>query len=71
MTLYEGYDVCAIISSANNQLSNLGCRIAQVDVSSQDSVDAFTQSFGDKPVDLILNIAGASQISRLDSSIHR
>jgi NAD(P)-dependent dehydrogenase (short-subunit alcohol dehydrogenase family) len=44
--------------NAGEQVKNLNCRVSQLDVSSQSSLDAFKKSFGDGPLDLLLNIAG-------------
>ena len=39
-------------------ITDLGCETSELDVSSQDDIDAFKQKLGDRPVDLLLNVAG-------------
>lgn len=39
-------------------MKSLQCKTAQLDVSSPDSITAFAKSYGDGPLDLLLNIAG-------------
>ncbi|OTB12916.1 hypothetical protein K445DRAFT_25044 [Daldinia sp. EC12] len=54
----EGYDVTAVDVNAGEQLKSLPCKTAQLDVTSPDSIEAFASSYGDGPLDLLLNIAG-------------
>jgi hypothetical protein len=43
---------------AGDKLKSLGCTTAQLDVSSPDSIHAFKTHFGERPLDLLLHIAG-------------
>lgn len=39
-------------------IKSLGCKYFQVDVTSPDSINKFKTDFGDRPLDMLLNIAG-------------
>ncbi|GME49193.1 Short-chain dehydrogenase/reductase SDR [Neofusicoccum parvum] len=54
----EGYEVHAVDVNDGPKLKSLDCKTSQLDVTSQDSINAFTQQYGDKPLDLLLNVAG-------------
>ncbi|KAI1101919.1 NAD(P)-binding protein [Jackrogersella minutella] len=54
----KGYSVTAVDLNSGDALKSLGCGTARVDVSSPDSIAAFAKAYGDKPLDLLLNIAG-------------
>ncbi|OTB05392.1 hypothetical protein M426DRAFT_10715 [Hypoxylon sp. CI-4A] len=54
----EGYDVTAVDVNVGEKLKSLQSKTAQVDVTSPDSIAAFAKSYGDGPLDLLLNIAG-------------
>ncbi|KAF3070529.1 C-factor [Daldinia childiae] len=54
----EGYDVTAADLHVNGKLASLQCDKAQLDVTSPDSIASFASSYGDGPIDLLLNIAG-------------
>lgn len=45
---------------AGEKLKSLSAaQTSALDVTSQESIDAFKQSLGDEPVDILLNVAGA------------
>ncbi|KAL2356868.1 short-chain alcohol dehydrogenase-like protein [Cryomyces antarcticus] len=54
----SGYDVYACDISLGENIKSFGCSSFQLDVRSTDSIEAFSSSFGHKPLDLLLNIAG-------------
>ncbi|KAI1800836.1 short-chain dehydrogenase/reductase family enzyme [Daldinia bambusicola] len=54
----EGYDVTAVDVEVMGGLKTLPCKTAQLDVTSPDSISAFAVSYGNGPIDLLLNIAG-------------
>ena len=58
----KGYKVIALDRDDGDKIKGLGCERMQVDVSSPDSIRAFKQkhSANDEPIDLLLNIAGAT-----------
>ena len=54
----QGYDVTAVDVNVGDKLQALQCAIAELDVTSPESILKFREGYGDKPVDLLLNIAG-------------
>ncbi|KAI0376174.1 NAD(P)-binding protein [Hypomontagnella monticulosa] len=58
LLIREGYDVTAVDLNVGDGLKSLQCNTAQLDVSSPDSITAFSKSYGDGPLDVLLNIAG-------------
>ncbi|KAK3046761.1 hypothetical protein LTR09_011786 [Extremus antarcticus] len=54
----EGYDVHAADREAGPPLQALQCRLHVLDVSSPESISAFAAQLQDKPVDVLLNVAG-------------
>ncbi|KAI1381495.1 NAD(P)-binding protein [Hypoxylon crocopeplum] len=54
----EGYDVTAVDINIGDKLKSLQCKTAQLDVSSPESIAAFAASYGEGPLDLLLNVAG-------------
>lgn len=40
------------------KLKSLGCTTSQLDVASEDSINKFKEQYGDRPLDLLLNVAG-------------
>lgn len=43
------------------KIVTLGCNAYECDLSSENGIHAFARRFEDKPVDLLLNIAGTDQ----------
>lgn len=39
-------------------LKSLGCTTSQLDVASEDAIRKFKEQYGDRPLDLLLNVAG-------------
>lgn len=58
----EGYDVHAVDVNNGDKLKSLGCKVSQLDVTSQESINAFKQQYGDGPLDLLLNVAGTADM---------
>ncbi|KAK7704755.1 hypothetical protein SLS57_010379 [Botryosphaeria dothidea] len=58
----EGYDVHAVDVNNADKLKSLGCKVSQLDVTSQESINAFKQQYGDGPLDLLLNVAGTADM---------
>lgn len=54
----QGYEVIAADKDVGAPITELGCETSELDVSSQDDIDAFKQKVGDRPIDLLLNVAG-------------
>ncbi|KAF3048129.1 hypothetical protein E8E12_010633 [Didymella heteroderae] len=54
----EGYEVTAVDRDIGPATTELGCEISELDVSSQDDIEAFKQKVGERPIDLLLNVAG-------------
>ncbi|KAK5170222.1 uncharacterized protein LTR77_004808 [Saxophila tyrrhenica] len=54
----EGYDVHAADIEIGAALQSLQCRLHKLDVSSPDSISAFAAQLQDKPIDVLLNVAG-------------
>lgn len=57
----QGYTVYALDVTVGDKLRALegpSCKIAQVDVTSVESIQAFKKSFGDQKLDVLLNVAG-------------
>lgn len=40
------------------KLKSLGCTTSQLDVASEESIHKFKEEYGDRPLDLLLNVAG-------------
>lgn len=40
------------------KLRSLGCTTSQLDVASEESIRRFKKQYGDRPLDLLLNVAG-------------
>ncbi|KAL1850403.1 hypothetical protein Daus18300_012937 [Diaporthe australafricana] len=53
-----GYDVHAVDVNDGEKLRSLGCTAFQLDVASEDSINRFKEHYGDRPLDLLLNVAG-------------
>lgn len=62
LTQMEGYDVHAVDINDGAALKSLGCPTSQLDVTSPDSINAFKQRYGDKSLDLLLNVAGIADM---------
>ena len=54
----KSYTVYALDVSIGSSITNLGCEYFQVDVTSPGSIAKFRSAFGDRPVDMLLNVAG-------------
>ncbi|KAJ4983799.1 hypothetical protein SVAN01_10719 [Stagonosporopsis vannaccii] len=54
----EGYKVIAADIKIGAPITELGCETSELDVSSQDDIEAFKSKVGDRPIDLLLNVAG-------------
>lgn len=54
----QGYDVHAVDVNDGEKLKSLGCTTFQLDVASEDSINRFKEHYGDRPLDLLLNVAG-------------
>ncbi|WPA96034.1 uncharacterized protein RHO25_000639 [Cercospora beticola] len=54
----EGYEVHAADHEVGVQLQSLQCRLHRLDVRSPESISGFAAQLVNKPVDLLLNIAG-------------
>lgn len=48
-------------------ITELGCETAKLDVSSQKDIEAFTQQIADRPIDILLNVAGIMYPHESDS----
>lgn len=42
------------------KLKSLGCTTSQLDVASEESIHKFKEQYGDRPLALLLNVAGRS-----------
>lgn len=40
------------------KIKGLGCTTSQLDVASEESIHKFKEQYGDRPLDLLLNVAG-------------
>lgn len=40
------------------KIKSLGCTTSQLDVASEESIHRFKEQYGDRPLDLLLNVAG-------------
>lgn len=70
LLISEGYDVHAVDVNMGEKLKALEgpkCKIARVDVTSPDSIQEFKNSFGDKKLDVLLNIAGIMPAKEKDT----
>ncbi|KAK9426827.1 putative NAD(P)-binding protein [Seiridium unicorne] len=67
LLIQEGYDVHAVDVNYGPELRSLSCETSQLDVSSPNSIDSFAKSFGDGPLDLLLNIAGVMATHESDA----
>jgi NAD(P)-dependent dehydrogenase (short-subunit alcohol dehydrogenase family) len=54
----QGYQVTAVDRDSGAPVSELGCETSELDISSQDDIEVFKQKIGDRPIDLLLNVAG-------------
>lgn len=54
----QGYDVHAVDVNHGEKLKSLGCTTSQLDVASEESIHRFKEQYGDRPLDLLLNVAG-------------
>ncbi|KAF2090085.1 NAD(P)-binding protein [Saccharata proteae CBS 121410] len=63
----QGYDVTATDVQLGRKIRSLGCPTAELDVSSQASIDAFASSYSPPSLDLLLNIAGIMSGHEADS----
>ncbi|KAJ8115561.1 hypothetical protein OPT61_g2820 [Boeremia exigua] len=54
----EGYEVIAVDVEIGAPITNLGCETSELDVSSPEDIEAFKMKVGDRPIDLLLNVAG-------------
>ncbi|KAI8963409.1 short-chain dehydrogenase/reductase family enzyme [Daldinia sp. FL1419] len=54
----EGYDVTAVDINVGEGLEALSCKTMQFDVTSPESIRSCVASYGDGPLDLLLNVAG-------------
>ena len=54
----KGYKVIAVDKEIGAPITDLGCETSELDVSSPDDIDAFKQRIADRPIDLLLNVAG-------------
>lgn len=59
LTTRQGYDVHATDLEVGAALQTLQCRLHRLDVRNPDTVSAFAAQLADKPVDILLNVAGA------------
>ncbi|KAI3392889.1 hypothetical protein diail_5022 [Diaporthe ilicicola] len=55
-----GYDVHAVDVNDGEKLKSLSCTTSQLDVTSEDSINRFKEQYGDRPLDLLLNVAGVA-----------
>ena len=44
------------------RLKSLGCTTSQLDVASEESIHKFKEQYGDRPLDLLLNVAGMNAL---------
>ncbi|KAK3686912.1 hypothetical protein LTR37_019354 [Vermiconidia calcicola] len=58
LLIEEGWDVHAADVEAGAALQSLQCRLHVLDVRSPDSISAFAAQLVDRPVDVLLNVAG-------------
>jgi NAD(P)-dependent dehydrogenase (short-subunit alcohol dehydrogenase family) len=54
----QGYKVIAVDIDIGAPITELGCETSKLDVSSQEDIEIFTKKVGDRPIDLLLNVAG-------------
>lgn len=54
----QGYKVIAVDIVIGAPITDLGCETSELDVSSQADIEAFKEKVGDRPIDLLLNVAG-------------
>ncbi|KDQ54932.1 hypothetical protein JAAARDRAFT_354502 [Jaapia argillacea MUCL 33604] len=54
----EGWNVYTLDLAIGERLKSLKVKSFQLDVSSPKDIDSFGESFGEQPLDLLLNIAG-------------
>lgn len=60
--LCYGVGGAAVDVNNGDKLKSLGCKVSQLDVTSQESINAFKQQYGDGPLDLLLNVAGTADM---------
>lgn len=56
------YATDAVEGDKLKKLAEAGAKTKRLDVTSQESISAFKESFGDQPLDFLLNIAGSSAL---------
>lgn len=54
----QGYEVHAVDVNEGDKLKSLNCETSHLDVTSPYSIKQFKERFGDRPLDLLLNVAG-------------
>ncbi|KAJ4353124.1 hypothetical protein N0V95_003658 [Ascochyta clinopodiicola] len=58
LLISEGYRVIAADIEIGAPLTSFGCESAKLDVTSQEDIEAFRQQVANRPIDLLLNVAG-------------
>ncbi|KAI4721721.1 NAD(P)-binding protein [Aureobasidium sp. EXF-10727] len=58
LLISEGYEVIATDYVVGDQIKDLGCRYAQLDVRSPESLSSFVSSLSGQSIDMLLNVAG-------------
>ncbi|KAF1962853.1 NAD(P)-binding protein [Byssothecium circinans] len=58
LLIKEGYDVIATDITISTPIKSLNCEYHQLDVTSPDSITSLKQKLGDRPIHLLLNVAG-------------
>ncbi|KAH0355142.1 NAD(P)-binding protein, partial [Aureobasidium melanogenum] len=59
LLISEGHEVIATDYVVGDNLKSLACRQFQLDVRSPESISAFVSSLSGKPINMLLNVAGA------------
>ncbi|KAG9587016.1 NAD(P)-binding protein, partial [Aureobasidium melanogenum] len=59
LLISEGHEVIATDYVVGDNLKSLACRQFQLDVQSPESISAFVSSLSGKPINMLLNVAGA------------
>ncbi|KAF2994932.1 hypothetical protein E8E13_001554 [Curvularia kusanoi] len=54
----QGYKVIAVDINIGAPIAELGCETLKLDVSSRHDIEAFKDQMADRPIDLLLNVAG-------------
>ncbi|KAL1605352.1 hypothetical protein SLS60_004900 [Paraconiothyrium brasiliense] len=63
----EGYTVIAADMTITGPIQDLGCETHQLDVTSPSSITTFKATIARRPIDILLNIAGAMSLPAKDS----